>query len=257
MRSIALLTAFTKPSGLSDPPPKKYFSISPTRNFRAFGSKATSRYSLISIVWCPSHFCQASFETFSKMRCPSSPGYGGRSRPSASRPSFTQWTIRAISHLLEQSCHGRGQSDRFQCGKFVPAGVALRGQAPCRAEFEHPGLDREIKMRECMPDGRQPARRRARSESRRQEGFSRSRIGKLGRRPQPAPDAARRAALEQHAAARDHEHEMRGALAPRRAPLRRRNRGDPPGRQRRTAAAPAGSGRRPGSRACRPWRRDP
>jgi hypothetical protein len=54
-----------------DPPPKKYFSISATRNLRALGSNATSRYSLISIVWWPSHFCQASFETFSKMRWPS------------------------------------------------------------------------------------------------------------------------------------------------------------------------------------------
>jgi hypothetical protein len=41
------------------------------------------------------HCCQASLETFSQSFLPSSPGMGGRSRPSASRPSLMQLTMRA------------------------------------------------------------------------------------------------------------------------------------------------------------------
>src|SRR5215471_4258842 len=33
------------------------------------------------------------------MRLPSSPGYGGKSSPSASRPSFTHFTIRAMTSI--------------------------------------------------------------------------------------------------------------------------------------------------------------
>lgn len=55
----------TNSFGASDPVPKKNFSISASRNFRAFGSTGVRRYSLMSIVWCPTHFCQAAFETFS------------------------------------------------------------------------------------------------------------------------------------------------------------------------------------------------
>src|SRR4051812_35986803 len=33
------------------------------------------------------------------MRFPSSPGYGGKSRPSASRPSLTQWTVLAMDNV--------------------------------------------------------------------------------------------------------------------------------------------------------------
>src|SRR5690242_21696659 len=38
------------PSGFSTPPLKKNFSISASRNFRAFGSMTESRYSLMSMV---------------------------------------------------------------------------------------------------------------------------------------------------------------------------------------------------------------
>src|SRR5688572_484217 len=147
----------TKPSGACDPAPKKYFSISPTRNWRAFGSKGTRRYSLISIVWWPSHCCHASFDTLSKMRWPSSPGYGGRARPSASRPSFTQFTIRAILQLLEQSCHGRGQSDGIQRREFVPAGFALPDFAARSVKIDRPRLDGEVEMGESVPDRRKLA----------------------------------------------------------------------------------------------------
>jgi len=64
----------TKPPGVALPPPKKNFSISSSRNLRDFGSIGESRCSLMRMVWCFSHSCQASFETWSKMRWPSSPG---------------------------------------------------------------------------------------------------------------------------------------------------------------------------------------
>ena len=38
------------PSGRVEPSPKKYFSISVSRNFRALGSMGDSRFSLISMV---------------------------------------------------------------------------------------------------------------------------------------------------------------------------------------------------------------
>ena len=40
----------TKPSGRSAPAPNRNFSISPSRNLRAFGSMGTRRYSLMSMV---------------------------------------------------------------------------------------------------------------------------------------------------------------------------------------------------------------
>src|SRR5205085_11843727 len=51
------------------------------------------------MVCCLSHCAHASLETCSQMRLPSSPGYGGNCRPSASRPSLTHFTIRAIGRL--------------------------------------------------------------------------------------------------------------------------------------------------------------
>ena len=55
----------TNSCGLSEPPPKKNFSISATRNLRALGSIGVNRYSLSSMVWCLSQRCHASLETFS------------------------------------------------------------------------------------------------------------------------------------------------------------------------------------------------
>src|SRR5439155_25658859 len=69
------------------------------RYLRAFGSARLRRFSFTSIVCCLSHCAHASLETFSQMRLPRSPGYGGKLRPSASRPSLTHFTIRGISRL--------------------------------------------------------------------------------------------------------------------------------------------------------------
>src|SRR5438067_5662697 len=51
------------------------------------------------MVCCLSHCAHASLETCSQMRLPSSPGYGGNCRPSASRPSLMHFTIRVIGRL--------------------------------------------------------------------------------------------------------------------------------------------------------------
>src|SRR5688500_2717375 len=75
--------------GFCEPSPKKNLSISNSRRLRCAGSMGVSRYSLMSMTWCLTHCCQASFDTFSKMRFPSSPGYGGRSNPGASFLSNT------------------------------------------------------------------------------------------------------------------------------------------------------------------------
>jgi hypothetical protein len=40
-----------KPSGALEPEPKKNFSISDSKNLRAFGSTGVNRYSFINIVW--------------------------------------------------------------------------------------------------------------------------------------------------------------------------------------------------------------
>src|ERR1700687_6155589 len=90
----------TYPDATSAPPPKKWRSICSARYFRARGSARLRRFSLTSIVCWRSHCAQASLDTFSKMRLPSSPGYVGKSRPSASRPSLTQFTMRAIDKNL-------------------------------------------------------------------------------------------------------------------------------------------------------------
>src|SRR5690606_2357438 len=55
----------TYPGGFSEPPAKKYFSISVARNARVLGSSGFRRFSLINMVWCASHSLQACFDTFS------------------------------------------------------------------------------------------------------------------------------------------------------------------------------------------------
>src|SRR5580698_11608732 len=63
--------------------------------FCELGSSGLRRYSFITILECSIHIFQASLETLSYTRLPSSPFQGMRSRPGSSRPNFTQWTMRA------------------------------------------------------------------------------------------------------------------------------------------------------------------
>src|SRR5580700_6649815 len=67
------------------------------------GSSGFRRYSFISIFECSIHIFQASCETFSYTRLPSSPFQGTRSRPGMSLSNFTQWTVRApgLAGILE------------------------------------------------------------------------------------------------------------------------------------------------------------
>jgi hypothetical protein len=102
--------------------------------------------------------------------------------------------MRAIPQLLQQSCYGRGQSDRVDRRKFVPSGLALRHAARGVAGFEQPGLDLEVEVRKRVAEWRQALRRTCRAEALGEKGAGRVRIGKLRWRPEPAPDAARRAA---------------------------------------------------------------
>src|SRR3954468_13020470 len=97
----------TNPDAVSAPWPKKCRSVCSMRYLRARWSARFSRFSLTSMVCCLSHWAQASFDTFSQMRLPSSPGYGGNWRPSASRPSLTHFTIRAIGRLYALQKHLR------------------------------------------------------------------------------------------------------------------------------------------------------
>ena len=55
-------------------PPKKCFSSCSARYFLAALSARLRRFSLISMVWCLIHCCQASLDTLSQRRLPNSPG---------------------------------------------------------------------------------------------------------------------------------------------------------------------------------------
>src|SRR6187397_462613 len=87
----------TNPDAWSAPSPKKCLRICSSRYLRARGSARFSRFSFTSIFWCSSHAFHASLETLSQSFLPSSPGYGGTSRPSASFFSLMQLTMHAIT----------------------------------------------------------------------------------------------------------------------------------------------------------------
>src|SRR5205085_5052421 len=89
---------------------------------------------------------QAAAETFSKMRWPSSPGKGGRSRPGMSRPNLTQWTIRAMScTVLQDIGHSHTTGAHTSCRPRAPAlssvfSIQILGGHPlARAVLRHGG----------------------------------------------------------------------------------------------------------------------
>ena len=108
--------------GLVAPSPKKYFSVCLSRYWRARVSAMLRRFSLISMVWCLSQPAQASFDTFCQIFLPSSPGSGGKSRPSA---SFVQ--LDAVDHA------GHGDSLEFCAVRLSgrAAGAGAAGGVPC------------------------------------------------------------------------------------------------------------------------------
>src|SRR6202795_4285814 len=62
--------------------------------FCELGSSGFKRYSFMIILECSSQSFQASFETLSYTRFPSSPCQGTRSRPGNYLPNLTQCTMR-------------------------------------------------------------------------------------------------------------------------------------------------------------------
>src|SRR5271169_2714068 len=59
-------------------------------------SRGFRRYSFMTIFECSIQSVHPSFETFSKMRLPSSPFHGMRSSPGISRPNLMHFTIRPL-----------------------------------------------------------------------------------------------------------------------------------------------------------------
>src|SRR2546426_12543846 len=86
------------------------------------------------------------------MRLPSSPGYGGKSRPSASRPSLTQWIMRAIGmpcsevgklQLSHVVCVSLRQRFLVHEGAPLPVvKVALLPRQPIRIAFDEAALEK-------------------------------------------------------------------------------------------------------------------
>src|SRR5438445_472568 len=101
------------------------------------GSSGLSRYSFMIILECSIQSFQASLETFSKMRWPSSPFHGTRSRPSIFLPNFTHITVRVpgwpgadpagfAGPQLSSAIFASGRHN--QCRIPVSKHTALRGQ---------------------------------------------------------------------------------------------------------------------------------
>src|ERR1700682_5021649 len=100
------------------------------------------------MVSCWSHCCHASFETFSQMRLPSAPGYGGKSRPSASRPSFTHFTVLSMAELYSLEKYFRAAPPVIELPAARGQRVDSRG---AKALLEEP-VRRPRGEREHAPD---------------------------------------------------------------------------------------------------------
>src|SRR3954468_7017627 len=144
----------TNPEAVSAPVPKKCCSVCSMRYLRARASARFRRFSLTSIVCCLSHCAHASFDTFSQIRLPSSPGYGGNCRPSASRPSLTHFTILGIGGLYEGWRGGSPLLDALQKHLRATAPVVerltLRRQ---RLDFHRPEALLEEPVRRVGGEG--------------------------------------------------------------------------------------------------------
>src|SRR5438876_10506657 len=78
------------------------------------------------------------------MRLPSSPGYGGKSSPSASRPSLMQWTVRAMTCLLISLC---GYATENSVVPVLGAPTKNAGHAhPPRLYQDSPGRRRDRRV---------------------------------------------------------------------------------------------------------------
>src|SRR5712691_2377672 len=121
----------TYPGGSAAPSPKKKSSMClATRSCASF-CHGISRYSLRIIFIRSSQSFHASFETFSKMRCPSSPGQGGESSPGSSFWNFAHITFRPLLLVA-----GAGAGECPQESAMPPIVVDLR-----RLEYGEFGID--------------------------------------------------------------------------------------------------------------------
>ena len=83
----------------------------------------------------------------------------------------------------------------------MPAGFTFPDFTGRDGNFDGPGLDGEVEMGEGVPKRRELSRLRHGTEARGHESPCGLFVREFGRRPQATPDAAWRAALEQHARA--------------------------------------------------------
>jgi len=112
---------------------KETFSSSVNQIFWPCSLVRSRRNSLMSILECSSHLRHASADTSSNTRWPTGPLRGGFSRPGASRPNFTQCTMRDIATAASAS----GEEAQTSC--FAARPGALRGSASIAAPVVRKG----------------------------------------------------------------------------------------------------------------------
>ena len=85
------------------------------------GVERRSRFSLISMVWCASHAAHAALPMWAKMRLPSSPGHGTKSRPSVS--PFLVFAVDGAGHV-QSSGPGALASSSLRIGAGMPSATS-------------------------------------------------------------------------------------------------------------------------------------
>src|SRR5260221_8004696 len=114
-----------------------------TRSCASF-CQGIRRYSFRIIFIRSSQSFHASLDTWSKMRCPSSPGHGGASRPGSSFWNFTHMTLRPLVFV-----DGDGAAEGPQESAMEKIVVDLR-----RWKHGEIRIDREAKPRVRRAKGR-------------------------------------------------------------------------------------------------------
>src|SRR5271165_7018579 len=101
--------------------------------FCELGSRGFRRYSFITILEYSSHSFQASLETFSYTRLPSSPFQGMRSNPGISLPNFTQCTMR-VPGLIGSLGAGVGPQESLAIVVPPKTGIVRQALGSCKLE---------------------------------------------------------------------------------------------------------------------------
>src|SRR4029079_13283831 len=103
------------------------------------------RYSFRIIFIRSSQSFQASFETLSKIRWPSSPGQGGESRPGSSFWNLTHMTLRPLVFVDGVDAAGEGPQESAMLKIVVDL---------CRGEDREFGVDGKRQLRMSVAQGR-------------------------------------------------------------------------------------------------------